>query len=353
MPPVIFVIPGNLSLPTGGYAYDGRVLDLAERHGVDMRHLALPGSYPAPTDADLEETARLIAATPRDAILLIDGLAYGAMPADLIRSFNRRIVALVHHPLGLESGIGAARAKELIANEKTALAFAEMVIVTSKTTAKTLTSDFAVPQEKLAIAEPGVDYASRAKGSADEETHILAVGSLTPRKGYDVLIDALARVADLPWTLSIAGAADRAPATVNALRGLIEKRGFKKQIALLGAVETSALDSLYGSADIFVISSLYEGYGMVATEAIAHGLPIVSTTGGALAETVPDDVAIKVPPADVDALANALRRMMIDPDLRKRCADAAWARAATLPRWDDTAATIAGVLKNLMAGDKR
>lgn len=351
MRPVFFVIPGDYWPVTGGYVYNRRVLDLAPEAGVPLRHLALPGSYPMPTDDDLAETARLIAETPRDAVLMIDGLAYGAMPPDLIRALDRAIVALIHHPLGLESGIGAERSRWLIANETAALALARTVIVTSETTARTLRQDFAVPQEKLVVAEPGVDRAPRARGSQGGALALLAVGSLVPRKGYDMLIDALATLRDIPWSLAVAGADDRSPETTKALHAQIAARGLADRIALRGPVDDDELARLYDGADLFVIASHYEGYGMAATEALVRGLPLVATTGGALAATVPDDAALKIAPGDERALSAALRRMMTDHALRQRCADAAFARAAAFPHWRDAARRIARALADVMAKD--
>jgi glycosyltransferase involved in cell wall biosynthesis len=346
--PVVFVIPGDLFLPTGGYAYDRRVLELADKHGLDMGHLALPGSYPSPTDADLARTAHLIAETPEDAILLIDGLAYGAMPPELIRGFNRRICALVHHPLGLESGVGEERSRALIENETQALALAEKVIVTSPLTARTLIHDFAAPQEKLVVAEPGVDPRQRAEGSGEAGVAMLAVGAVSARKGYDVMIQALAPLADRDWTLTIAGATDRAPHVVEELQRLVAARGLERRIEFSGAVSDADLESLFNTADLFLMASHYEGYGMVLAEAMAHGLPIVTTTGGAAAETVPDDAALKAAPGDIDALGAAIARALDDATLRQQLSDASWKAGQNLPRWNDTAARVAGALKEMM-----
>lgn len=343
-----FVIPGDLGLPTGGYAYDRRVLAMLPACGIATTHIALSGSYPAPTAAALDETRRLIAACPTDSILLIDGLAYGAMPADLVAGFDRRIVALVHHPLCLEAGLSPERAAHLKACETAALALAARVVVTSPTTARTLAQDFAVPVDRITVAEPGTEPASRAKGSGGDTFRLLAVGSVVPRKGYDLLVEALAPLRALRWTLDIAGALDRSPETVAALRQLIASHGFQERIRLLGPVDDIRLAQLYDEADIFVLASHYEGYGMVLTEALARGLPIVMTTGGAAAETVPDDAAVKVETNSPRALAWSIGRVMEpDGDLRRRISQAAWNAAGRLPRWSDTARTIANVIEEV------
>jgi glycosyltransferase involved in cell wall biosynthesis len=346
----VFAIPGDITLPTGGYAYDREVLALLPTMGIDVRRLELPGGFPDPTPADLARTAERIAGTPSGTVLLIDGLAYGAMPAALIDGFDRPIVALVHHPLCLEAGVAPARAEALRALETAALARAAQVVVTSPTTARTLAADFAVPPGHITVAVPGTDPATRAIGSAgaDGKIALLAVGSVVPRKGYDVLVRALAidAAAHAPdWNLRIVGAIDRSPATVAALRDQIAAAGLGNLVELAGPMSRDQLDRCYDQADIFVLSSHYEGYGMVLAEALARGLPIATTTGGAAAETVPDGAALKVAPGDDKALRQALRQLIDDPALRRRLADAAWAAGRTLPRWSDTAALIARTIK--------
>ncbi len=343
-----FVIPGDLDLPTGGYAYDRRVLAQLQAFDIVASHVALPGTFPSPMPADFETTRRMIAATARDDVLLIDGLAYGAMPAELVASFDRRIVALVHHPLCLEAGTPPARAAELKQLETAALALARHTIVTSPTTARTLVADFGVPADRITVAEPGTDAAPRAQGSDGRPMRILAVGSIVPRKGYELLVEAMVPLKALPWRLDIAGAIDRSPETVAAVRAQIAAKGFQDRISLLGPVDDAKLSELYDGADIFVLASHYEGFGMVLTEALARGLAIVCTTGGAAAETLPDDAALKVEPGSVRALAWCIGRVLEqETGLRKRLSDAAWAAAQSLPRWEDTARRIAGVIKEV------
>ncbi len=343
-----FLIPGDIHLPTGGYAYDRRVLALLAGHGIDARHVALPGTYPAPTAADLRTTAALIADLDASHILLIDGLAYGAMPADLIARIRQPIVALCHHPLCLEAGLTEARQSELRASETAALGYARAVIVTSPMTAALIRRDFAVAASAAHVAEPGTDPAPRALGSAPgAPLQLLAVGAVVPRKGYDVLVRALDRLRRHDWRLTIAGADDRSPGTAASLRAQIAVAGLDERIKVVGAVDDPTLAALYGEADVFVMPSLFEGYGMVLAEAMARGLAIVCTTGGAAADTAPDTSALKVPPGSVSALVEALDLVLADAPRRRAMADAAWTAGQRLPRWDDTARAIADVLRKV------
>jgi len=352
MTSAVFAIPGDIDLRTGGYIYDRRVMALLPRFGVAVRHLALPGGYPAPTREELAATARAFAQVPKEEVLLVDGLAYGAMPPEVISEARSPIVALVHHPLCLETGLPPERRAELEASESAALALARHIVVTSATTARTLASEFGVPAETITVAEPGTSPVTRAKATrtiagsrSTGRLRLLAVGSVVPRKGYGLLVQALARLAYLDWDLVIAGDCDRSPDTTAALVLQIRRSLVRDRIRLAGPLDERALGALYARTDLFVMSSLYEGYGMVLGEALVRGLPIVATTGGAAAATVPDRAALKVPPGDIEALSRALRRAMTDAALRRKLADAAWAAGRKLPRWEDTARIVAGAIE--------
>ena len=372
-----FAVPGDLKQRTGGYIYARRVLELLGQFRVAVDHLALPDGYPAPSPNELATTARIFAELPPSKVLLVDGLAYGAMPVAIIARAPCPIVALVHHPLCLETGLSAERQAQLKATETAALALAGRVIVTSATTARVLREQFAVPAKKLTVAVPGTDPAASlsvrtrlapaalrlspgagaapsagavggfAGSAASTRLELLAVGSVVPRKGYDLLVEALAGFKHLDWRLTIAGDRDRSPDTTAAIEAIIKGCCVSDRVRLIGAVDESVLAALYTRTDLFVAASLYEGYGMVLSEALAHGLPIITTTGGAAAETVPDACAIKVPPGDVKALAAALQTAMQDAPLRRQLAAAAWSAGQNLPRWEETARIISLVLKEV------
>jgi glycosyltransferase involved in cell wall biosynthesis len=196
------------------------------------------------------------------------------------------------------------------------------------------------------VAEPGTDPAERARGSGNP-LQLLSVGSVVPRKAYDTLVRALASVPAHGWRLAIVGPTDRSAEALAALEAAIGKTGLGPQVVIAGPAVPERLDAYYAAADVFILPSLYEGYGMVLAEAMARGLPIVCTTGGAAAATVPDAAAIKVRPGDVQALGLAIRRILEDTALRRRMSDAAWAAGQKLPRWEDTARTIADVIRNV------
>jgi glycosyltransferase involved in cell wall biosynthesis len=345
---VVFAIPGDVDTPTGGYRYDRRVIDDLRALHWNVQPLRLPGDFPAPSAASLTETERLFAATPYNALLLVDGLAFGALPASLLQRVPRRYVALVHHPLGLETGLSPARADESLRTERAALRHATRVIVTSRPTAALLFRDFGVPKEKITVAEPGTDPAARSGGSGGAP-RLLSVGAVNARKGYDTLVAALSQIADLPWESRIVGSLDRDPAAAAKVKSAIERAGLAARIRLLGALDDRALADEYAQATLFVLPSHFEGFGMAFTEALARGLPVIAGDTGAAPSTVPADAGILVPPGDADALARALHLLLTDASERGRRAEAAWRHAQHLPRWRHTAAAVAQALSEASA----
>mgnify|MGYP001766594564 CR=1 FL=1 len=345
-----FLIPGDLDLPTGGYAYDRALLTRLTAFGVTPIHVELSSRFPDPTAADLAACAARVAVLPEGAPLLVDGLAYGAMPADLIRGFARPIVALCHHPLAFETGLSAARAARLRASETQALALARRVIVTSPATGRLLVEEFAVPADRIDVAPPGTVRKPRATGSGGPRIEILAIGAVVPRKGYDLLIEALSRLVDSDWRLTIVGA-EREPAHRAALDGRITAAGLGERIRFRGAVDEVDLDALLGHADLFVSASHFEGYGMALAEAMQRGVAIVATTGGAAAETVPTGAGLEVPAGDATALAAALGRCLDDPGLRRDLAAAAFAAGRTLPSWEETARIVAASVREAVGSE--
>jgi glycosyltransferase involved in cell wall biosynthesis len=232
----------------------------------------------------------------------------------------------------------------LKASERLALSFARRVITTSTTTARLLTREFAVLKEDLSVVPPGTDRAAIQDRHAGDVVNLLAVGSLVPRKGYDVLIAALGALADLPWRLVIAADLGRSPETARALQAQIAALRLAERVTLAGAVTSERLAELYVAADLFVLPSRYEGFGMAFTEAIAHGVPVVGTTAGAIPEAVPAGAGVLVPPDNVDHLMVALMRLIGSPEERARLAAGARAAAKALPTWADAGRLFAQAL---------
>jgi glycosyltransferase involved in cell wall biosynthesis len=342
-----FAVPGDLDTPTGGYAYDKRMIAELRRLGWDVEVIDLGNEFPRPSDAVRKHAQQKLAAVPSETPVVIDGLAFGVLPdAAAVLSRTHRLIPLVHHPLALESGLTSAEASALHVSERAALAQAHHVVTTTRTVVQTLTADYDVPPAKLSTAPPGSDKVAPARGSGGAgPLALLAVGAVVPRKGYDVLVAALATLTDLPWHLTIAGDRTRNSATVQRLEADIARAGLMERITLAGAVSDEQLDALYDGADLFVLPSRYEGYGMAFAAAIARGLPVIGTDAGAIPESVPAEASILVPPDNAPALAAALYRLITDARERGRLAAAARSAAAQLPTWADSAVLFSRALE--------
>jgi len=339
-----FAIPGDLETRTGGTVYDKRVMEELRTAGWRVGHLAWPASFPFPSPADEAAVTASLAACRDGALVVIDGLALGVLPKLAEAEAERlRLVALVHHPLALESGLSPDTAQRLAASERQALIHVRAVIVTSKMTAATLASDYGVDRKMITVATPGIDRpASITLRRQSAVPRLLAVATVTPRKAYDVLVDALARIADLEWHCTIAGSLDRAPETVAAVRRQIEGYALTGRIDLVGEVIDPT--RLHEAADIFVHPSRYEGYGMAIAEALAYGVPVVATCVGAIPEVVPNGAGILVQVDDPAALADGLRLLIENPSVRQLYADGAALAATRFATWPGAAARIASAL---------
>lgn len=342
-----FLLPGDWHTPTGGYTYDRRLALALREGGWAVSPHVLEGAWPWPDDTDLATAAARVAAFPDHALVVCDGLAFGAL-ASVVKPHAQRLrwVALVHHPLHLETGLDAADAARLQAGEAQALQLARQVVVTSRSTVADVAA-LGVPPARIAVVEPGTDRVLPASPPPPHEgpVQLLCVATLTPRKGHAVLLQALAGLTHLPWVLHIVGSTERDPSLVARLQAMAEP--LAERVVWHGELPGSALHAHYAAADVFVLSSLYEGYGMVVAEAIAHGLPVVTTDGGALAHTLPPQAGLQVPAGVVHALQAALERVLADAALRDRLAAGARQAAAALPTWPQQAARFAAVLEGV------
>lgn len=338
------VVPGDLETATGGYEYDRRIVNGLRSRGWAVRVHSLGSSFPAPTSAALAHARETFARIPDGRMVLVDGLALGALP-DIAEGEAERLhlVALVHHPLAAETGLEPARAEALRRSEARALGAMRSVVTTSAATARALL-EYGVPRERIVAVEPGTDRATLARGSGGPAVELLCVAAIVPRKGHAVLAEALFRLATLDWRLTCVGSLARSPETVARLRHRLGELRLVDRVRLAGELDRAALNACYARADAFVLATFHEGYGMALAEALARGLPIVSTRVGAVPDTVPDDAGLLVPPGNVAALRDALARVIDDAALRARLAAGARRARERLPTWEEACARLEDAL---------
>ena len=352
--PVAVVSVGNITL--GGTGKTPLVIALAQElqrrgftvavllrgYGANSRQPRRVGSTDAAALVDAESR---FAALPDGAIVVADGLAFGVMDDIAQRHAARlQIIALCHHPLALEAGLSTEQAQRLQLSEQRALHAARAVLVTSTPTAHLLTRQFSISESKITVALPGTDR-QRFAACAGNPPVLLTVATLTPRKAHDVLIEALAQISELPWSARFVGGMEFDPTWASTLREKVNAHGLEQRILFLGSM--ADLSPAYDGADLFVLPSLFEGYGMAFAEALAHGLPVVAARAGAVPDVVPESAGILVPPGDAQALAEALRRLLTEPALRQSLQLGAQQAAARLPTWTDTARIVATLINRI------
>ncbi|WP_298799261.1 glycosyltransferase family 4 protein [Pseudonocardia sp. 73-21] len=337
------VLPGDVDDPartSGGNVYDRRVCDELATD-LDVHELPVPGTWPHPDDAARAELARALAAVPDGGPVLLDGLVACAVPDVVAAQADRlRLTVLVHLPLGDEAGLDPETAAELTGRERATLHSAAAVVATSPWAARRIADVHGVSAH---VATPGVDPGPVTP--AGDGSRLISVGSVTPTKGHDLLVEALALVVGLDWTCRIVGPLVRDPDHVAVLRATIARRHLDDRVQLTGP----EADVTWTGADLLVLPSRTETYAMVVTEALAHGIPVLAADVGGVADTLGRAAdgsvpGLLVPPGNAAALAAALRRWLDDADLRETARRSALARRAELDGWEVTARCLAKVL---------
>jgi glycosyltransferase involved in cell wall biosynthesis len=309
--------------PSGGNTFDRRVCDGLTGLGWQV-HV-----HEAPSEDVL---AAHLARIPDGAVVLLDGLIASPAPDVLVPEAERlRLVVLVHMPFGVE-------------REGAVLSAAASVITTSAWARRLLLELYSLPGDRVHIAEPGVDAAKLAPGTATAGS-LLSVAAVIPGKGHDVLIDALAMLNGRPWHCVCAGSLERDAAFAERVR----RRAADGRVRFVGPRTGPELGRDYAAADLLVLPSRGETYGMVVTEALARGLPVVAADVGGVSEALGRGAdgtrpGLLVPPEDAAALHDALRAWLEDANLRGRLRRAARERRAALPRWSTTASAVGDVL---------
>ncbi|MGD9532090.1 MAG: glycosyltransferase family 4 protein [Pseudonocardia sp.] len=352
-PPVHVVLPGDVDdrrLPSGGNVYGLRVCAGLPAAGRAVHAHRIGGTWPRPAAPARRALARCLEALPAGADVLLDGLVACGVPEAVVPAAARlRLTVLVHLPLGDESGLDPAVAAALSTREGRVLRAARAVVATSPHTARRVRDLHGVAAHVVA---PGVDAAAPTQPS-EAGSRLLCVGSITPTKGQDVLVRALARIADREWTCALVGPTERDPEHVERVRGLVQCHDLGRRVRLDGPRTGVDLDASYAAADLLVVPSRRETYGMVVTEALARATPVVAAGVDGLPETVRGDgtgrgdlpgLLVAPDPDMADALAAALRRWLDEPALRADARAAARRRRPRLAGWDVTARRLTEVL---------
>jgi glycosyltransferase involved in cell wall biosynthesis len=346
---VVFAVAGALETRTGGSIYNRRMAHGLGNLGRPVTVVELDGGFPEPDASARSAAAEAFAAIPSGSTVVVDGLAYSALP-DLAEAERHRLalVALVHLPVAAAFGLDHGRAARLAAGERRALAAARGIVITGPGARHAL-AEYGLNEDRVWLIEPGTDPAPLARGSADGLLRLLTVATFHAGKGHDLLLEALAPLSSGNWELTCAGSLTRDPETVERVRTLAATLGLLDRVRFVGDLPPERLDEHYANSDLFVLATRMETYGMAVAEAIARGLPVVSTDTGAITDIVGSSAGLVVPAGDGEAFAAALAAVMRDRDLRHRLTEGARARRGRLLPWAAAAARFAAVLDGVAA----
>jgi glycosyltransferase involved in cell wall biosynthesis len=336
----------NPGQPTGGNIYDRRVCAGLAEAGWEVLVATVAAAWPVPGSGARADLARIVSAIPDGETLLIDGLIASPTAAQLLPHTGRiRMTVLLHMPLATvldaHHDAGAER------SERAVLRAAAGVVVTSDWTRGQVLTRYAIPACRVHVARPGVDRV--AAPARPVRGHLICVGVLGRHKGQDLLVEALADLADRDWQCVLAGSLDRDPDFVEQLQARISRLGYDHRVRLSGVLTGAALSHAYATADVLVAPSRAETYGMTVAEALAHGLPVIAAAVGGLPEALGSTAdgtrpGQLVPPGDPAALAAALGDWLGDERHRRRLRAAARQRRSTLRGWEQTTQEIANAL---------
>lgn len=321
---------------TGGWVYDSRLVEALRAQGADVAEIAVPVGFPTMSDDGRTALARAFADLPDEAFFLADHL-HVADIAPMLRGVGFRVVSIFHHSRVIEAGVLAAADER--ARELAGFAVADVVVVSSPETARYIVAQYGVEEGRIIVAIPGNDPFARATPDVDHPLQILSVGALVPRKRQDYLVEVASRLQPAGWCWTLVGDPDRDAAWTAQIASLIRSVGLADRMQLAGTISPAELELLWAQASIYVAASHYEGYGMAIAEALRHGVPVVTTPSGAVADWAARG-AVFAPEDDTGAFAAIVGGLIADPARRLRLADEAWAFGVTLPTWQQTFADI-------------
>ena len=345
---VHFIVPagiGDPNRPSGGNAYDRQVARGLASSGWTVHLHEIPGSWPRSDARSLGALATTLGGISDGALVLLDGLVASPAPDVLSPEAGRlRLVLLMHMPLGHGTAADGVRERE-----GRALSAVASVVTTSAWARRTLLDLYSLPADRVHVAAPGVDPAELAAGTADAGA-LLSVAAVIPDKGHDVLLDALAPLTGLHWHCRCVGGLERDPTFVERLRRRVLDGGMDSRVRFVGPQAEAELARSYAAADVLVLASRVETYGMVIAEALARGLPVIAAEVGGVPEALGHGAdgarpGLLVPAGDPAALRDGLRAWLEDAGLRRRLRAAARERRASLAGWSTTTSAVAGALQ--------
>ncbi len=226
------------------------------------------------------------------------------------------------------------------------------IITVSEFTRKDIAKEFSLDENKFRVVHNGIIneyFYPKQNGPRPENSLIVTNSADTPLKGLNFLLEAVAEIRKKqPIHLTVIGQ----PKKDGIIENLVAKLGVGDIVHFTGRIDNEEFADYYAKSTIAVVPSLYEGFGIPAAEAMACGVPLISTSGGALPEVV-GEAGIIVPPADSKALADAITRLLNSPEERNKYAQAGLERVRSVFSWKKAAQEVAEVYHEAINDHRR
>jgi glycosyltransferase involved in cell wall biosynthesis len=341
-----WVVPGPLDQLTGGYLYDRQMIDQLHTQGHVVVVHELPGRFPEPDERAKRAAAEVLKRASAASLLIIDGLALPAF-AGRLHLAQTPVLAVVHHPLAIEQGLNGEMDGISAEHEQALWRQVAGFICPSWQTRRAIMAA-GLDGALIETVHPGLQVLGRRRRrSSPTPRRLLCVAIVVPRKGHTLLLAALAGLRTYDWRLDCIGSLQRDPAHVRRVRAQRQRLRLRGRVRLHGEVPAAMLRQAYYRADLFVLPSYHEGYGMALAEAVAAGVPVISTRVGAIPEAVAPGAGVLVAPGDVQALRLALQRLWRRPDHYRRLCRGAWRGTGYYRSWRQAGTEFAAALMKL------
>lgn len=319
------LVPGNVRHGSGGNKYNAKLAQHLTGLGAMVETLTVDGDWPVGSPADRQRFADML---DGGTTVIADGLVASGAPEEVADSVNAgtKVWILSHMALADHHDL-----------EAKALAAATGIICPSAHAAAELQAKHGALN--ILVARPGVDRAQIAEGSAPP--HIVAVAALLPNKNQTLLLEALGQVKDLPWTAALVGTTDANPAYAGEVRAAVEHHRLENRINVTGELTGEAFEDQWHKADLSVLLSESESFGMVVTESLAHGVPVIVRQGTGAVEALGNtEAGAALDLSDPNNLTDAIEKWLTDPTLQEHWRNAALTAREHLQGWDTTAAVV-------------
>lgn len=313
-----FLIPGDIDIFTSCYIYDRRIIEGLKSKGHIVKLHRLPDDFPFPSKGSLQLCNQIIKTIPKSEPIVIDGLAFGAIPSILKVVYGMNpIIGLIHLPLSVDPNYSAYQRTIITGPEKEAFGYASKFIVTSEYTAE-IFANLGIEEKNVNLVIPGLDNFSKKKDYPETPKKLLSIANLCRNKDHNILVSALSALSNKDWILHCYGNLDFDRNYLSEFQALIRRNKLQDKILIHGIISGKELNDVYLDADLFIHPSDFEVYGMALAEALAHGIPVVASTGGGICRTIPAKMAQFFKPGDVYGLQSILEELFENPDLYKR-----------------------------------